>query len=519
MNRTGGAPVVRWLPAFAELETWLGAHVWLWLIPLGFLARLPGMASRPLWYDEAFAVLFSAKGLQGMLRGTLAVDGGVAADVHPLLYYSILWLWQQVFGPSPFSVRALSLLFGLGVLILGVLLARQLFGDRVAVWAGLLLAVSPFQVHYSQEARMYSLLAFWLVAATLVVWRRAMEGGPAGRWGLLAFLAAAAQYTHNLAFSYLVPLALIAFLRGRRRVAIGMLSAGIGAIALYFPWLLRLPLQAARVAKGYWISSPGMADVVRTLVVFVAGLPVDRRVLPILVAAALLSAAAIAVAVVRTWRRAPAALASGGLAVLPVLLMFLVSQWRPVYLDRAMLAAGAMFTLTLAWALRAGSLRRPLRAVTTAFLVGATALGLWGAYTYRGFPYAPFAEVGSYLTSRLAPGERVIHANKISALPSIYYTPDLPQHYLADPPDSASDTLAVATQEVLGLMADADITTAAVDCSGVWFVVFSREIEDYQRLGYPVHPALQWLSERYRLQAEAEFGDLRLYHFVQEQGP
>ena len=57
--------------------------------------------SRPLWYDEAFAVLFSAEGPRAMSYGTLVVDQGIAADVHPLGYYTLLWAWQAVAGGKP----------------------------------------------------------------------------------------------------------------------------------------------------------------------------------------------------------------------------------------------------------------------------------------------------------------------------------------------------------------------------------------------------------------------------------
>lgn len=499
------------LACVERLEDWLADHLWLWLLPLAVLTRLPGLTTRPLWYDEAFAVLFSAKGPPAMLYGTLAVEGGVAADVHPLLYYSLLWLWQGAFGASPLSVRALSLVFGLAVVVLGVLLARWLFDERVALWAGLLLALSPFQVHYSQEARMYSLLAFWLLSATALLWR-ALHGGSLRHWAGLALSAAAAQYTHNLAFCYLLPLALIALIRGGWRGALRMLLAGTGAVVLYLPWLVRLPFQAARVAQGYWIPSPGLADLVRTLVVFVASRPVEQQVLPILIAATVLSGAAIALALVRGRRSAPGAVAAA-LSAAPVGVMFAISQWRPVYLDRAMLAAGAMFLICLAWALRRGLLSPALRVLAGAFLAAATALGLWGTYTYRGFPHAPFAEMGAHLRAQVTAGERVIHSNKITALPSVYYAPDVSQQYLADLPGSGSDTLARATQEVLGLVADADIASAAGDAPGVWFVAFTRELEEYRRMGYDVHPAIEWLTSRYRLGAAVVFGEVRLYHF------
>ncbi|MCJ7811132.1 MAG: hypothetical protein MUP62_02910, partial [Dehalococcoidia bacterium] len=72
---------VRGVAMFLRSRPWVG------ILFLGLAARLPGLQSRPLWYDEAFAVLFSSKGPAAMLRGTLAVEGGVAADVHPILYY------------------------------------------------------------------------------------------------------------------------------------------------------------------------------------------------------------------------------------------------------------------------------------------------------------------------------------------------------------------------------------------------------------------------------------------------
>ena len=186
---------------------WLYGHALMAVLFVALLARLPTINSRPLWYDEAFAVLFSAEGPRGMSYGTLIVDQGIAADVHPLGYYTLLWAWQVVAGGSPLAVRALSVVLGLVSVYLGYHLARQLFDERIATVAALALALSPFQVHYSQEVRMYSLLAVLLLGATLVYWK-ALEGGPLRTWLAFAVLGAAAQYTHTLAGLYLIPLGL-----------------------------------------------------------------------------------------------------------------------------------------------------------------------------------------------------------------------------------------------------------------------------------------------------------------------
>ena len=50
---------------------------------------------------------------------------------------------------------------------LGIWLTRQLSTRRAAVLAGVLLALFPTAVRYSQEVRMYSLLAVLLLGATL----------------------------------------------------------------------------------------------------------------------------------------------------------------------------------------------------------------------------------------------------------------------------------------------------------------------------------------------------------------
>src|SRR5512138_19629 len=92
---------------------------------LGLCVRLLGILSRPIWYDEAFAILFSEKGLRAMLYGTLTPTGAGSADIHPLGYYSILWLWMKVFGESLVATRALSILAGLISVYLVYIIALQ----------------------------------------------------------------------------------------------------------------------------------------------------------------------------------------------------------------------------------------------------------------------------------------------------------------------------------------------------------------------------------------------------------
>jgi hypothetical protein len=173
-----------------------------------------------------------------------------------------------------------------------------------------------------------------------------------------------------------------------------------------------------------------------------------------------------------------------------------------------------MFSLWLGWMITSPACGRIFRITAGVALAAAFAIGLFGFFTYRGFPYAPFDEVGASLSARRQPGEIILHSNKITAIPAAYYDSDLDQRYLADPPGSGSDTLALATQEVLGLIADPDAESAVGEAAGVWLVIFPREIEEYRGLGLEQHPALAWLEAHYALLSVEEFGELAVYHFV-----
>ncbi|MFQ5921951.1 MAG: glycosyltransferase family 39 protein, partial [Anaerolineales bacterium] len=297
------------------------------VVGLALALRLPGLASKPLWYDEAFAILFSDQGLQAMAAGTLSTEEGVAADVHPLAYYTALWGWGDLFGTAPTAARLLSVLIGLVVVILGYLFSRRLFDARVALISGLLLAISPFQIHYAQEIRMYALLAGLLLTATWLYWE-ALETGRSVYWVGVAVLSAGALYTHNLASLYLLPLMITPALLGRWREAAKSLLAAIGTLILYLPWLVGLPSQVARVHATYWIDVPGPAEVVNTYMTFTSGLPVPDLALPLALFLGILLGIIAALGTFRGIREGAEgsrrALWLAYLAFAPVALMFVV---------------------------------------------------------------------------------------------------------------------------------------------------------------------------------------------------
>ncbi len=504
--------------------------------------RAVNLGGRTLWYDEAFAVLYAEKGLSAMIEGTLAQEDGAAADVHPLLYYTALNIWMGLTGQSPDAVRALSVLTGVLTLAVVYRLASDLFDRRVGLAAGLIAALSPFHIQYSQEARMYALMALWLALATWCFvkgWiggaRHPLMRGQAavplpGQWGWwagFAVFAALSMYTQQLSALYLVALALFPVALRRWDVFARVVAAGIGAVVLYLPWLVNAPAQLGKIQQAYWVARPGLAQAVQTLFSFT--IPLLDLPRGIIVGGLLASLVLIAFLALHGWRarRRPQALflkRSGTLrragwrlglalwlAFIPPALMFAAGQFMPVYLLRALLACALMFYVGTAWLFLRGGMPRMVAGALAALWVVVSGEGLLEHYRWNTFPNAPFDRAAAHLAEHRQPDDAIVHSNKLTFLPMRYYDRDLPQTYIADPPDAPQDTLAAATQRVLGIEEAACVQEATAGAARVWFVIFRREI---QESGDPARTALGWMLAHYAPAQPISFNDLDVYRFA-----
>jgi mannosyltransferase len=128
----------------------------------------------PLWLDEALTVNVASAPLAD-IAGLLERDG------HPPLYYYVLHLWMEIVGTGASAVRALSAIFGLAAIAMIFVVGRRLGGARLGAWSAAVLAVMPYGIRYSSEARMYELVTllvlvgWWLVDRALA----APPGAPA----------------------------------------------------------------------------------------------------------------------------------------------------------------------------------------------------------------------------------------------------------------------------------------------------------------------------------------------------
>ena len=121
------------------------------IILLGFSLRFYNLAKESLWFDEIYGGILPAK--QSI---TYLLNPDISLPVST--YHIILHYWMQIFGQSEFSVRFPALIFGVLSIFVIYKLGKVIFNQEIGLLSALILAISPFQIHYSQEARPYSLL-------------------------------------------------------------------------------------------------------------------------------------------------------------------------------------------------------------------------------------------------------------------------------------------------------------------------------------------------------------------------
>jgi mannosyltransferase len=226
--------------------------VWVALAGVLVLAaalRLSTLGLQSYWFDEGVTVGLLHRGLGGMLRAL------PHSESTPPLYYVVAWVWARVFGYGEVGLRLLSALAGIGTVAVVFAAGRRIGGPRIALAAGLLAAVNPLLVWYSQEARSYSLLML-LCAGSLLAFLIAEEDGPPRAFMAWAVLSALALATHYFA-AFLVGPELV-WLLARHRHRRGTITAA-GIVIVVALALLPLAIAQRNTKNTDFIGDLGLA--------------------------------------------------------------------------------------------------------------------------------------------------------------------------------------------------------------------------------------------------------------------
>jgi hypothetical protein len=155
-------------------------------------------------------------------------------------------------------------------------------------------------------------------------------------------------------------------------------------------------------------------------------------------------------------------------------------------------------------------LPRLIQGMMAFFIIASASMGFYQHTTYTGFPYGPYAELNKSVQSRMEDGDIIIHSNKLSYLPALYFDSTLSQGFVIDPPGSTIDTLAPATREVLNLNEYATIEEATFNSTRIWFIIYQRSIDEFASNNRAKHPHLEFLDASFTLLINETWEDINL---------
>ena len=207
---------------------------------VGTFLRLRGLGDAGLWLDETYTIEHASKPLLQIAESLR--KGGA----HPPLFFVLMHLALYV-GDNEWIVRLPVAMMGIAIIPLLYVLGYRIFGRVVGLCAALLLAVSPFQIHFSREARMYPLLALLSLLSLYALWR-ALEENETHWWAVFTVATVLNLYTHYFALLATGGTLLFAAVvlghdwlaykkRKAQRMVFNLLLCCLVVVLLYVPWL------------------------------------------------------------------------------------------------------------------------------------------------------------------------------------------------------------------------------------------------------------------------------------------
>jgi len=292
-------------------------------IALGAILRFWHLDLKPLWMDEVITAIFSlGKNYNDLplnvvfplerVQEIFTFQPGVSCDqiaknvatqsTHPPLFFCSMYSWLGWMAPLGSEwvekLRSLPALFGVAAIAAIYGVNYIAFSKSSGIMAAAIMAVSPFAVYLSQEARHYTMpmLLITLALLGLIQIQRDMFERTHIRfwiWLLWAIINSIGLYVHYFfALAFIAQIATLVILIywgktqifNKHQIWLAIIVSTSSVVISFIPWLLVI-LSHIQRSETSWLPTPAhIAPLYQTLiswVLMVIALPVENQLLPI----------------------------------------------------------------------------------------------------------------------------------------------------------------------------------------------------------------------------------------------
>lgn len=313
-----------------------------WLILITLLAmglRLFHLGQQGFWLDESVSFVRAIVPLQASMENILAIG------IHVPLYFLLLRPVALI-GQSETILRFPSVVLAVLSIPIMYRVGRLSLGRPAGLLGAFFLALNPFHLWYSQEARMYTMVVFF-VLGSVYFFLRAIRKNTWRSWGSFVIFSTLAYGTHYFALQ--IALVQFAFILCRFRILHRVfrkwaICQGLAFLPL-IPWLVAYFGQDV-VALGIgWIKRPTLLAPLQTLWAFSSNYGGSLTPIGLFLLCLVLLQGFLTRQPAHRDHKLFLALWLG----LPIVVTWLISQRRPIYDHRYLIVVLPAYLVLLAY--------------------------------------------------------------------------------------------------------------------------------------------------------------------------
>lgn len=377
------------------------------ILSLSLFLRIYDLASESLWFDEGDAIRVAHLNLPKIVE--VHSQGN-----HAPLYYFILHYWINLFGDSEFSTRFLSVIFGFFAIFMIYKVGSLIFDKEVGILSSLILGLSVFHIHYSQEVKMYSLMPL-LTLLSIYFFIKLLEEKSLITSSGYILSSILLMYTHVYGLFiimgqniYLVALFLLSKELYKLNFGRWILLQAI-LVALFAPWIRILIGQISVVQNGFWIPVPSMLTILRTFFVYSEGSVLLFFLFITLSYITIITSFPISFTILKVFYEKPNPNKINLLLawlLTPIVFPFIISQFsQPIYFSRYTIGASLAFYLLVAYGIR-NIKYTYVKLVIITIVIVFSLVNVWGYYTEVN--KEQWRNVANYIDTNAQPGDLLL---------------------------------------------------------------------------------------------------------------
>lgn len=177
-------------------------YILLFLTIVGAILRFYNLWYNSLWLDEASTLTIASKSIPDIWQIT------TAGEFNPPLFYWIEHI-MLIFGSSEIILRIVPAIMGVLTIPAIYFVGKEFMDSNTGIIAATAFTFSPFLIFYSQEARAYSMMLFF-VACAMIFYLRAIKDNTVTNWAAFGIFSALSFWSHFYAMVIIGSLVLYA---------------------------------------------------------------------------------------------------------------------------------------------------------------------------------------------------------------------------------------------------------------------------------------------------------------------